>query len=342
VTNPENIGIGVAGLGYWGKNILSELRNLDITPRAIADTDRTRLYDAKTISPRTLRVDSVEEMLALPGIDAIIIALPQEQLAQNAILAAQAGKHILVEKPFASNLAIGLTARDVIARAKIVARVDYTLLSEPGIRFASSVVRDGSVGKLTHVITHRESWGPFRPNTNMLWDQICHDLAIYAFMAGIDDTRVSCSTSNGESGRESASVIINGPHVSASLTGTWCSPTRVRRFLFRFEKAVLDVDLLRVGQPAQFVDTSRIPDMKSFSVNLNDEDLSPLAFTISRWRSAIADNDTRSQALDLAMDTLSLLEAANASLQAKGRPTPVIHWAEALEEPPDLIPGPTI
>src|SRR5207247_1283748 len=49
-------------------------------------------------SPGCLATDSVEKALAAPNVDAVFIATVNASLAPLAIQAAQAGKHVLVEK----------------------------------------------------------------------------------------------------------------------------------------------------------------------------------------------------------------------------------------------------
>ena len=66
---------------------------------------------------KALRLDA---LLALPGIDLVIVCSPDELHADHAIAALRAGKHVLVDKPFAATLA---DARRVAAEAEGAGRL---------------------------------------------------------------------------------------------------------------------------------------------------------------------------------------------------------------------------
>ncbi len=53
----------------------------------------------------------VEEMLARPDIDAVYIATPHNHHFPDGMQALKAGKHVLIEKPFALNLGEGVSCR---------------------------------------------------------------------------------------------------------------------------------------------------------------------------------------------------------------------------------------
>ncbi len=71
------------------------------------------------------------DALALPGLDAVLIATPNAQHAPIALAALQAGKHVYLEKPLATNLA---EAEPVIAawrRAGVVGMIGFNYRFNP-------------------------------------------------------------------------------------------------------------------------------------------------------------------------------------------------------------------
>jgi predicted dehydrogenase len=96
----------------------------------------------------------VTELLADPEIDAVYIAVPNKFHAPLAIQALEAGKHVLLEKPFAINLA---EAEEVAAVAK---RTGKTLMLGMNQRFGRSaqitraLVERGDLGDIYHVKAH--------------------------------------------------------------------------------------------------------------------------------------------------------------------------------------------
>ncbi|NWF92746.1 MAG: Gfo/Idh/MocA family oxidoreductase [Syntrophaceae bacterium] len=113
----RRIRLGVIGCGRIAQAHLSAIENLKAEAEliAVADSDEKRAkeakerFGAKTFTPR------FEEVLHLPEIEAVVIALPNHLHHSVTLEAAQAKKHILVEKPMALNLS---QAKEMVEAAK--------------------------------------------------------------------------------------------------------------------------------------------------------------------------------------------------------------------------------
>jgi phthalate 4,5-cis-dihydrodiol dehydrogenase len=95
--------IGVAGLGRAFTVMLPAFSDPRVTLVAAADprTEARRQF-AKDFSARTC--ETIEELCADPDVEIVYAATPHQYHARHAILAAQHGKHVLVEKPMALTL----------------------------------------------------------------------------------------------------------------------------------------------------------------------------------------------------------------------------------------------
>ena len=94
---------------------------------------------------------SYEEMLASDLIDAVYIPLPTAQHIEWAIKAADAGKHVLCEKPIALKAAeidAVIAARD---RNKVLVSEAYMVTYSPVWRKVRALLAEGAIGKLRHV-----------------------------------------------------------------------------------------------------------------------------------------------------------------------------------------------
>jgi predicted dehydrogenase len=94
---------------------------------------------------------SHEEMLASDLIDAVYIPLPTSQHAEWAIKAADAGKHVLCEKPIAlkaSEIDGIIAARD---RNKVLVSEAYMVTYSPVWRRVRMLIAEGAIGRLRHV-----------------------------------------------------------------------------------------------------------------------------------------------------------------------------------------------
>jgi 1,5-anhydro-D-fructose reductase (1,5-anhydro-D-mannitol-forming) len=90
--------------------------------------------------------DSVAAMLADGKIDAIYDTTPDALHAPHAIAAAEAGKHVLVEKPLAVSVAQGLQAIDACRRRGVSLGVVFNQRHEPAHQEARRLVREGAIG----------------------------------------------------------------------------------------------------------------------------------------------------------------------------------------------------
>jgi predicted dehydrogenase len=147
----EKLRCAVIGVGAIGTEHLNSLLHC---PRAaavaIAETNPQRLREAaeKFHVPRTFT--NYQELLDQPDIDAITIALPNYLHAQVAIDALNARKHVIIERPMATN------AKDA---AKIVAaaqKARRTVMVAKNFRFdkhaqcARAAVQRGDLGEVYH------------------------------------------------------------------------------------------------------------------------------------------------------------------------------------------------
>ncbi|MBO6717083.1 MAG: Gfo/Idh/MocA family oxidoreductase [Rhizobiaceae bacterium] len=116
---------------------------------ASRDLGKAQQLAAQTGAPHAF--GSYEEMLASDVIDGVYIPLPTSQHVEWAVKAADAGKHVLVEKPLAlkaDDIAPVIEARD---RNKVVVSEAFMVTYHPQWLKVRELVRGGAIGKLRHV-----------------------------------------------------------------------------------------------------------------------------------------------------------------------------------------------
>ena len=87
-------------------------------------------------------------------IDAVYIALPNHLHAEFTVRAAQAGKHVLCEKPAATTSADAQKMVDACAQAKRKLMIAYRMQYEPMNAYAKKLVRDKTLGKIKLIEGH--------------------------------------------------------------------------------------------------------------------------------------------------------------------------------------------
>lgn len=126
---------------------------------------------------------SYEDLVADPAVDIIYIATPHPQHVETALLALDAGKHVLVEKPFTLNA--GEAAR-IVQRAReknlVVLEAMWTRFL-PHMRRIHEIIADGTLGELKSVSAEHRQFLPTDPlhrlNNLELGGGALLDLGIY-------------------------------------------------------------------------------------------------------------------------------------------------------------------
>ena len=144
----NTINIGIIGAGYIGlthAKSFSSLPNVKIA--AVCDRVEER---AKVLAEKfgAKYYTDVEKMLAQPNIDAVVVGTPHAFHAEQTILAAEAGKHVLVEKPMATSLEDCDRMIEVCRRSGVKLMVAHSHRFWPGNVKAKELTEKGEVGRL--------------------------------------------------------------------------------------------------------------------------------------------------------------------------------------------------
>ena len=188
--------------------------------------------------------DELEALLADPGLDAVLIASPDKLHAEQAVRAARAGKHVLVEKPMATDRDGARAMVDAAAEAGVVLAVAYHMRWHIGHRALFQAVQDGAIGTPRHMrimwpsqAAHAEGWRA-KPDVGRWWslaavgthclDQIrwfmrplCGEVTAIesvinrsVFAGPHDETAVlALQFENGSTAELCSSVLFKGPRV---------------------------------------------------------------------------------------------------------------------------------
>lgn len=127
--------MGVVGCGYWGPNLIRNLRSLsDCRLEVICDVKQERLKHLGSLYPEARTMTDYNEMVGRKDLDAIVIATPVEFHHRMAIASLSAGKHTFIEKPMAASSA---ECEDLIQLADnkgLVLMAGHTFLYSPAVR----------------------------------------------------------------------------------------------------------------------------------------------------------------------------------------------------------------
>jgi predicted dehydrogenase len=158
----DRIGIGIVGCGSRGTYLLNEAIAADAAGIEIVglcdvwSVARDRLAGVlaeKLPTQRPKLVARHEDLLRLPGLDAVVIATPDFGHPAVLIDAIAAGKDAFVEKPLSARLEDAVAAFDAVEKSDRIVQVGTQRRSSPRFRAAAEYVKSGALGPICKVET---------------------------------------------------------------------------------------------------------------------------------------------------------------------------------------------
>jgi predicted dehydrogenase len=149
----RTVGVGLVGIGWVAMQHLTAFLN-NPNVRVVYLCTRNEQRARARLAKAGLDVGSAafttryEDLLRSPEVDVISIATPNDQHAAQAVAAARAGKHMLLEKPTGLNLRELARIRDAVRRSGVRTIVSFELHYNPFLRFAHWLRADGWLGAL--------------------------------------------------------------------------------------------------------------------------------------------------------------------------------------------------
>jgi phthalate 4,5-cis-dihydrodiol dehydrogenase len=145
--------IGIAGLGAAGRAFLPAIgAHPGLSLAAFADP-AAQVRAAAGAELGVAAYASIDELLAHPGLDAVCIATPTELHPEHVALACAAGKHVLVEKPMAVELAQASAMIAAAEQAGVQLLVGHSHSYDLPIRKMRELVAGGTLGRVRMVNT---------------------------------------------------------------------------------------------------------------------------------------------------------------------------------------------
>ncbi|MDQ3349957.1 MAG: Gfo/Idh/MocA family oxidoreductase [Acidobacteriota bacterium] len=96
-------------------------------------------------------IPQLDDLLARTDIDAVFITSPTNRHAEHAVLAARAGKHILLQKPMALSLADCDRITEAVRETKVLFSMCYQMRADPVNLKIKKLLTEGAVGNVAIV-----------------------------------------------------------------------------------------------------------------------------------------------------------------------------------------------
>lgn len=226
---------GLAGYGYWGPNLARAVAETPgISVAMIADRAPEALAKAAPRHPGAKLTTSIDEMIASPDVDAVLIATPVETHFHLALAALKAGKHVLIEKPMAETVDRARMLVDEAARRGLVLMVDHTFVYTGAVQKLSALIGGGAIGDVYYYDSTRVNLGIFQRDVNVIWDLAVHDFAIMDHLIPSQPVAISANAAGflqGSPENLAHLTVYYDDGAMAHLTVNWLSPVKIRQIL---------------------------------------------------------------------------------------------------------------
>lgn len=230
--------VGLGGFGLsWASEVIPSVTGVVL--EGAVDPDPHALEKARTLTSLTQDrcFSSLHEALASTEPDAVLITASLHAHIPSALTALEAGKHVLVEKPFAPSLhdaQVAVAAAEAAGRVLMVSQ-NYRFF--PAVRAVTSLLARGKYGTIdaVHVDFRRydNDGAPDRHRHYRFPQPIVVDMAIHHFdlmrlVLGREPVEVYCSSWNPpwsrfEEPAEAMAVVRFEDDIMVSYRGSWLS-----------------------------------------------------------------------------------------------------------------------
>jgi predicted dehydrogenase len=149
----QKLRVGIVGCGYQGGRLAQAITLVDsLTVTSCADIIPERAAELAAFAGQASHHASAEELLEKSDVDIVMVATPHHVLAPISLLAIQAGKHIVSEKP------CGMSTEELVEVEKAIARTGVSYLAGYSFRYVPAwykvheLLEQGVVGEIVAVM----------------------------------------------------------------------------------------------------------------------------------------------------------------------------------------------
>jgi len=324
---------GVIGYGYWGPNIVRNLRSLEgCEVVGICDQSPAARKRIQSANPGIPVYSDHNELVCSPDVDAIAVITPVWTHFEVAKAALENGKHVFVEKPFTSSVPQAEDLINLAEQKNLKIMVDHTFLFTGAVRKIRKLLDEGVLGKLYYYDSTRVNLGLFQHDCNVIWDLAPHDLSIMNHLLSADAEAISATGQTHLNGHEDIAFITAyfPEKMIAHINVNWLSPVKVRTTLIGGEKKMLVWNDLEADEKLKIYDKGvdvksqeglynllvsyRSGDMWSPQV----EQVEALRLELSYFVDCIRKEETPFNDGLAGLKVVRMLEAANESVAKRG------------------------
>jgi predicted dehydrogenase len=336
MTTSARIGTIAVGYGYWGPNLVRNLQeSSDFRLMGLCELNDARIAEFRRRHPQIWVERNLDAALSDPRVEAVAIATPPSTHYPLVRKALEAGKHVLVEKPLATNAAHAAELIAIAEERGLTLMPGHTFLYSPPVRKIRELIEEDVLGEVYFVTSTRMNLGKYQRD-GVICDLAPHDLSILLDWLGGPVTQVTATGQSvfQEGVPETAFVSLGfAGGAQANVQVSWLAPRKLRqtvvvgsRRMVYWDDAsgdesvrIYDRGLDFDEAPSSFGEyrlTYRTGDMVAPRIDAAE----PLALELQDFARAIRDQVEPLSNARFGLEVVKAIEAAELSLRLGGQP----------------------
>lgn len=278
------IRVAIVGAGRWGPNLVRNFHNGKTSVVSwVADLDEKRLQAIEGRYTDLSCTTDLNVAIRDPDVDAVVIATPASTHYELTKAVLDAKKHVLVEKPIATNSRHARELTERAAQAKRVLMVGHVFVYNSAVTRIKRILDDGELGRVYYIAMVRTNLGPIRMDVNAAWDLATHDISVANYwLGGMPLTASAVGGTWINSGIEDAvfATLRYPSNVLVNLHASWLSPRKSRDMTVIADRKMLSFDDLNLVEPIRIYDKQ-----------VTDERMRPNIMDTASYRASVREGD---------------------------------------------------
>jgi len=314
MNGPGPVRLGLAGAGRWGRNFIRTIYRLPgVELVALASSNPV----AQDLAGPGCRVFARwPDMLEQADMHGVIVATPPHVHVEIALAALRRGIGVLIEKPLCLDPAEAGTLLAEARTLDLPVLVDHIHLRHPAYVELKRLAH--AMGPIRGLRGRAGAWGPFRTDTDVLWDWGPHDIAMFLDLGEAEPTSMRARVLE-------ALQDAPGPHaqrlaLTLEFSGGLAAETVVGNIeADKIRRLEVDVSGGRLVYDDQADDKLIFVAEGEGTAVLPHPPVQPLDVVVQAFAAALAAERRDIEDLELGAKVVRVLHALDADLRSRGR-----------------------
>src|SRR2546427_11954498 len=308
----KRVAVGVIGTGFWGENQVRVFRQSPMADLvAICDTNEKRAKEIGTKYGIPWYSD-VGKFLRVPRLEAVTVCTPTQTHLKVGLLAIEAGKNLLVEKPMTGEERAAVRLVNSARKAGVKLLVGFIERFNPGVKAVKKMLTQGVVGDVIIATGRRVARWPIRiGDVGVVKDTAIHDIDAMRYLLEEEVSAVFAQTGSlrTHSYEDYAEIMLRFDEgTTGFIDANWLTPRKVRTLIITGSEATISLDY--ITQEITVEDSQKL-------TRPHPQWDEPLRLELEHFMKAVRGDDDPTPSGEDALEAIRICDAALASGKTK-------------------------